>query len=136
MAVKQKCSKYNKNCGFMSPFLEFAFCDCSCDKRFSNLLATGSIGSCAPNLAEAMVGSKIAAVSKLKEMSTMQKERTLDKAPRLSIRIVIWILPSDSDTVFVHSTKISTNTETAMLPTQKACFSSCGLEFWVASAVK
>ena len=38
----------------------------------------------------------------------------LDKAPRLSIRIVIWILLSD--TVFVNSTKISlTNSETAML---------------------
>ena len=37
----------------------------------------------------------------------------LDKAPRLSIRIVIWILPSD--TVFVNSIKISANTETAML---------------------
>ena len=39
----------------------------------------------------------------------------LDKAPRLSIRIVIWILPSDTDTVFVNSIKISANTETAML---------------------
>ena len=38
---------------------------------------------------------------------------SLDKAPRLSIRIVIWILPSD--TVFVNSIKISANTETAML---------------------
>ena len=38
----------------------------------------------------------------------------LDKAPRLSIRIVIWILPSD--TVFDNSTKISsTNSETTML---------------------
>ena len=37
----------------------------------------------------------------------------LDKAPRLSIRIVIWILLSD--TVFVNSKKISANTETAML---------------------
>ena len=37
----------------------------------------------------------------------------LDKASRLSIRIVIWILPSD--TVFVNSIKISANTETAML---------------------
>ena len=37
----------------------------------------------------------------------------LDKAPRLSIRIVIWILLSD--TVFVNSIKISANTETAML---------------------
>ena len=43
----------------MSPFVEFDFCDRSCDKRFSNLLATGSIGSCAQNLAEAFVGSKI-----------------------------------------------------------------------------
>ena len=60
----------------MSPFVEFDFCDHSCDKRFSNLLATGSIGSCAQNLAEAMVGSKNAAVQKLKEMSTKQKERT------------------------------------------------------------
>ena len=55
----------------------------------------------------------------------MNDDEGVDKAPRLSIRIVIWILPSD--TVFVHSTKISTNTETAMLPTQKACFSSCGV---------
>ena len=38
---------------------------------------------------------------------------SLDKAPRLSIRIVIWILPSD--TVFVNSIKISANNETAML---------------------
>ena len=38
----------------------------------------------------------------------------IDKAPRLSIRRVIWILPSD--TVFVNSTKISsTNSERAML---------------------
>ena len=37
----------------------------------------------------------------------------LDKAPRLSIRIVIWILLSD--TVFVNSIKISANTETVML---------------------
>ena len=37
----------------------------------------------------------------------------VDKAPRLSIRIVIWILPSD--TVFVNPIKISANTETAML---------------------
>ena len=37
----------------------------------------------------------------------------VDKAPRLSIRIVIWILPSD--TVFVNSIKISANNETAML---------------------
>ena len=37
----------------------------------------------------------------------------LDKAPRLSIRIVIWILLSD--TIFVNSKKISANTETAML---------------------
>ena len=43
----------------MSPFVEFDFCDRSCDRRFSNLLATGSIGSCAQNLAEAFVGSKI-----------------------------------------------------------------------------
>ena len=47
------------------------------------------------------------------------KERSLvsevDKAIRLSIRIVIWILPSD--TVFANSTKISANTETAMLST-------------------
>ena len=43
----------------------------------------------------------------------MIKEGSLDKAPRLSIRIVIWILPSD--TVFVNSIKISANTETAML---------------------
>ena len=46
----------------------------------------------------------------------MIKEGSLDKAPRLSIRIVIWILPSD--TVFVNSIKISANTETAMLSTQ------------------
>ena len=38
---------------------------------------------------------------------------SLDKAPRLSIRIVIWILPSD--TVFVNSIQMSANTETAML---------------------
>ena len=38
-----------------------------------------------------------------------------DKAPRLSIRIVIWISPSDTDTVFVNTTKISTNIETAIL---------------------
>ena len=43
----------------------------------------------------------------------MIKEGSLDKAPRLSIRIVIWILPSD--TVFVNSIRISPNTETAML---------------------
>ena len=42
----------------------------------------------------------------------------IDKAPRLSIRRVIWILPSD--TVFVNSTKISsTNSETAMLSIQE-----------------
>ena len=41
----------------------------------------------------------------------------LDKAPRLSIRIVIWILLSDTDTDtgIGNSIKISANTETAML---------------------
>ena len=39
----------------------------------------------------------------------------VDKAPRLTIRRVIWILASDTDTVFVNSTNISTNIGTAML---------------------
>ena len=39
----------------------------------------------------------------------------VDKAPRLTIRRVIWILASDTDTVFVDSTNISTNIGTAML---------------------
>ena len=64
----------------------------------------------------------------------------LDKAPRLSIRRVIWILASD--TVFVKSTNISTNIETPMLSTSSylSCLShfscllslspSIGLMFW------
>ena len=40
---------------------------------------------------------------------------SLDKAPRLTIRRVIWILPSDTDAVFVNPINISTNIETAIL---------------------
>ena len=48
-----------------------------------------------------------------KQTTNKREYRAIDKAPCLSIRIVIWILPSD--TVFVNSIKISANTETAML---------------------
>ena len=44
----------------------------------------------------------------------------IDKAPRLTIRRVIWILASD--TVFVNSTNISTNIETAMLSSLRLTF--------------
>ena len=49
------------------------------------------------------------------DVTSMQSNRLsrVDKAPRLSIRIDIWILLSD--TVFVNSNKSSTNSETAML---------------------
>ena len=39
---------------------------------------------------------------------------SLDKAPRLSISIVIWILSSDTDTIF-QLNQFNTNSEAAML---------------------
>ena len=46
-------------------------------------------------------------------------EVSLGKAPRLNIRRVIWIL--GSDVVFVTSTKISTNIETAKTVAMRLC---------------
>ena len=57
----------------------------------------------------------------------------LDKAPRLSIRIVIWILPSD--TVFVNSIKISANAETAMLSILHGFASFCNVHLMQEHAV-
>ena len=46
----------------------------------------------------------------------IENEVSGNKAPCLSIRRIIEILASTTDTVFVNSTNISGNTETAMLP--------------------
>ena len=43
-----------------------------------------------------------------------EKKVCLDKAPRLSISIVIWILSSDTDTIF-QLNQFNTNSEAAML---------------------
>ena len=42
--------------------------------------------------------------------------QSLDKAPRLSISIVIWILSSDTDTI-CQLNQFNTNSEAAMLST-------------------
>ena len=47
--------------------------------------------------------------------------RNLDKAPRLSIRIDIWILLSDTDTI-CQLNQFNTNSEAAMLSTHQYIF--------------
>ena len=44
----------------------------------------------------------------------------------VTIRRVIWILASDTDTVFVNSTNICTNIETAMLSRHAESVNTCG----------
>ena len=54
--------------------------------------------------------------SSLRNMSIDKAPRlTIRQGPRLTIRRVIWILPSDTDAVFVNPINISTNIETAIL---------------------
>ena len=58
----------------------------------------------------------------LKIIPTESRVRKFRQAPRLTIRRAIWILASNTDTVFVNSTNISTNIETARLSTSMYYF--------------